>query len=376
MQPLAYVHPIRGNRLTLVPRAWDSGLWEVHNDDHAWLGAADYLPNLQNVMARQGYRRELPEPESAPAGHARYGLDVDHATDADCQREGMGAHWDPYHRVHKDIIIARPDELAEIAAIYGADEHDYSCEGRGFESGMNWYKGRKPGGIRVRVYLLQLDPITPAPEPQPEEEEFIPVTRYVCDWRGYAGELRWRDGYAAELLAAHIEILTEDLPSETLMTLDLFPPDVALLRSVGAFPHVEPQREEEAPEPARAPFEVQYPDPPATDDLTAYAESRAAAIGAVEIEHGSVTVRLWETPNGRHQIRASLEYSDYARRVARVYLVEERYDGRTCRVVRATRPDDTPEPLQAVTPAGTAYLLPGFEPAPRRKGGAIQGSLF
>ena len=36
-----------------------------------------------------------------------------------------------------------------------------------------------------------------------------------------------------------------------------------------------------------------------------------------------------------------------------------------------------PEPRQVVTPAGTAYLLPGIEPAPvAQKGGGYQGRLF
>ncbi len=39
-------------------------------------------------------------------------------------------------------------------------------------------------------------------------------------------------------------------------------------------------------------------------------------------------------------------------------------------------PEPTPEPRQVVTPAGTTYLLPGFEPAPREKGGAMQTALF
>ena len=35
------------------------------------------------------------------------------------------------------------------------------------------------------------------------------------------------------------------------------------------------------------------------------------------------------------------------------------------------------EPRQEVTPAGTAYLLPGIEPAPvAQKGGGYQGRLF
>ena len=35
-----------------------------------------------------------------------------------------------------------------------------------------------------------------------------------------------------------------------------------------------------------------------------------------------------------------------------------------------------PAPRQAVTPAGTAYLLPGFDPAPLEKGGATQHRMF
>lgn len=53
---MKYRNPNTGDTITLVQRQ-GSDLWEMRNAQGEWIGAADYLPNLQKKMERNWYER-------------------------------------------------------------------------------------------------------------------------------------------------------------------------------------------------------------------------------------------------------------------------------------------------------------------------------
>lgn len=221
----------------------------------------------------------------------------------------------------------------------------------------------------------------------------VPVTLPVCLWGGCAGELRWRNAHA-ERFAEEIDAACEGLDSADMLTMNLPRIAVLALRGVGAFsddypepatytehdltdvPNLEPER------PHLVSWWGMFGHETETEPTKATAIARALHMVNVELHaRVGITDRDAGMPVGYVQ-RPGLDAEPEPESRPVAFMVcahcEYRYPDtlNRCPACGCLDTHVEPEPRQVVTPAGTAYLLPGFEPAPREKGGTYQGSLF